>query len=109
MQLKNGLVLYLHGLKKLQTFSWIENTIDTVVTTVKDWFNSLFAWGKGVASETGSFIDTTIDTVVTTVKGWLSSLFSWSTTEDESDSYVVTLLKDAVNGAKKWFEFHVQI
>ena len=70
--------------------------------TVKDWFNSLFAWGKGVASETGSFIDTTIDTVVTTVKGWLSSLFSWSTTEDESDSYVVTLLKDAVNGAKKW-------
>ena len=99
---KDWLVSFFTWNKENAAVSWIETTIDNVITTVKDWFNSLFAWGKGVASETGSFIDTTIDTVVTTVKGWLSSLFSWSTTEDESDSYVVTLLKDAVNGAKKW-------
>ena len=81
--------------------SFIQTTVDKVVTTVKEWFTKLFTWAE-TEDATDSFIVKFIKDKVKAIKYWFGQLFSWWTSEEVQESWIVKTLMEAVDGAKAW-------
>ena len=78
----------------------LTNFISGIWTAVKEWITGIFAWGTEKAEEWG--ITSFVMGVYEDVKAWISGIFSWASEEDESDSFIVKTVKNAITGAKEW-------
>jgi hypothetical protein len=91
------------------TWNNIKSTITETFTDIKDFFVNIFTFVSEGISGTFTGVTSFITDMFGKVKTWFTNLFTWSTTEDDSDSFVVTTVKTAVNAVKtflgKMFKF----
>ena len=96
--------------KQLVTFmdeggveSWIQKTIDTVVTKVKEWFAKLFTWAE-TEDATDSYVVKYIKDKVEAIKYWFGQLFRWWESESVQESWIVkSVIKPVIKTIKEWF------